>query len=85
MHRGEHEMAGFSSSEGGGNRFEIAHLTNDQHVGVLAEHVDERAVERAHIGQHFLLHHDSALVRVDKFDRSSKLLKSGAKIKVKCQ
>ena len=69
VHRGQHEMAGFRRRQRGGNRLVIAHFADDNHVRVLPQDVDQRAVERAHVGQHLLLHHDGVLVGVDKFNR----------------
>ncbi len=47
----------------------IADFADDDDVRILPQNVDERAVERAHVGQYFLLHDDGALVLMDEFDR----------------
>ena len=47
----------------------IPHLAHDDHVRILAKNVDERAVERMGVRQHFLLHNNGVFVPVDEFDR----------------
>src|SRR5471032_126213 len=52
----------------GSDGFVVAHFADDDYVRILPQNMDERAVERTHVGQHFLLHDDGALVLVDEFD-----------------
>ena len=68
MHGGEDEVAGFSGGEGGLDGFVIAHFADEDDVGVLAEDVDEGAIEGADVGEDFLLDDDGAIVLVDEFD-----------------
>jgi hypothetical protein len=59
----------FGCGQSRGNGLGIAHLAHDNHVRVLAQHVDERPIERMHVRQHLLLHHNGAFVFVNEFNR----------------
>ena len=68
MHGGQNEVTGFGRGQRGGDGLVIAHFADDDDVGVLAQDVDEGAVEGADVGEHFLLDDDGALVFVDELD-----------------
>src|SRR5205823_849534 len=69
MQRSQNQMAGFGGGEGGGDGFVIAHLADDDHVRVLAQHVNEGTIVTFCVGQNFLLHNNRAFVAMDELDR----------------
>ena len=64
----EHEVAGLGRGERGGDGFVLAHFPDHDDIGVLAEDMDEGAVEGVGVGQDFLLDDDGAFVPVHVFD-----------------
>jgi hypothetical protein len=69
VHGGQHEVARFRRRQRRGHGLMIAHFAHHDHVRVLPQHVDQGAIEGAHVGQHFLLHDDGPFVLMHKFDR----------------
>jgi hypothetical protein len=67
--RGEDEVAGLGRGERGRDRLEVAHLAEEDHVGVLAERAPERLGEADRIRADLPLVHDAALVAVKELDR----------------
>ena len=55
--------------ERGGDGLEVAHLTDEDDVGVLAQHVLERRRERVRVLADLALVDERALVRVQELDR----------------
>ena len=49
---GQHEMAGFGGGEGGGDRIEVAHLADSDHIRILPQDVNQRllvaSIKRRH-------------------------------------
>ena len=67
--RGEDEVAGLGRRERGRDRLQVAHLAEEDHVGVLAERAAERLGEADRIRADLPLVHDAALVAVQELDR----------------
>ena len=67
--RREDEMAGFGGLERGVDSFEIAHLADHDHVGILAERGAQGVGERGGIGPDFALRDDAAVVGEHELDR----------------
>ncbi len=68
VERGDHEVAGFGGHERGFDRLEVAHFADDDHVGVLPQHVAQGALERADVAEHFFLNDDAAAIFVGELD-----------------
>src|SRR5437870_13246346 len=62
-------MAGLGSGQSGGNGFEVAHLADEDHVGVLAESGTQGLAEARGIWTDLALVDDAALVAVQELDR----------------
>ena len=69
VQRGEDEVAGLGRGQRGRDRLEVAHLAEQDHVGVLAERGAERLGEAAGVGADLALVDDAALVPVQELDR----------------
>ena len=68
MHRRQHQMPRLRRRQHRGDGFGVPHFAHDDDVRVLAQHMSQRAVERMHIRQHLLLHHDGAVVPMHELD-----------------
>ena len=68
VQRAEHEVAGLCSGERGSDRFEVAHLADEDHVRVLAERGAQREPEARRVGADLALVDDAVLVLVDELD-----------------
>ena len=69
VQRREHEVAGLGRGERGLHRLDVAHLTDEDDVGVLAQHPLQRGVEVGGVGADLALVDDRALVGVQDLDR----------------
>ena len=69
MQRAEDEVAGLGRRHGGGDRLEVAHLADEDHVGVLAQRTAERLGEGRRVDADLALVDDAALVAVQELDR----------------
>ena len=69
MEGGEGEVAGLGDGESGGDRLQIAHLTDENDVGIFAERVLEGGRERVGVSADLALVDDAALVAMDELDR----------------
>ena len=69
VQRREHEVTGLGGGDRGRDRLEVTHLADEDHVGVLAEHVLQGVREAVGVGAHLTLVHDAALVLVQELDR----------------
>ena len=69
VQRAEHEVAGLGGGERGADRLEVAHLADEDHVGVLAERGAERLAEAGRVDADLALVDDAALVPVHELDR----------------
>ena len=65
----EHEVAGLGRGQRGRDRLEVAHLADEDDVGVLAQHVLQRLGERVRVLPDLALVDDRALVVVQELDR----------------
>ena len=65
----EHEVTGLGGGERRGDGLGVAHLTDEDNVRVLAQHVAERLGERLRVGTDFALVDDRPVVRVQELDR----------------
>jgi hypothetical protein len=66
---GQHEVTGFGGREGGRDRLEVAQLADQDHVGVLPQHVLQGGGEGLGVLAHLALVDQRLLVRVDELDR----------------
>ena len=66
---GEDEVASLGRGQGGGDGLEVAELTDQDDVGVLAQDPAERLGERIGVRAHLALADDRALVAVQELDR----------------
>ncbi len=66
---GERQVARLGDPEGGFHRLEVAHLADEDDVGVLAEDRAERVREGVRVGVQLTLVDDAALVGVEELDR----------------
>ena len=62
-------MAGLGRGERGCDRLEVAHLADEDHVGVLAERCAQALGEARRVEPDLALVDDAALVLVDELDR----------------
>ena len=69
VQRREHEVAGLGGGERGRDRLEVAHLAEEDHVGVLAQRRAQRLAEGRCVGADLALGDDAALVPVHELDR----------------
>src|SRR5829696_1191105 len=69
VQRGEDEVAGLGGRERGRDRLEVAHLAEEDHVGVLAERAAKRVCEGRRVGADLALVDDAVLVPVEELDR----------------
>ena len=69
MQRAEDEMTRLRCGERGGDGLEVAHLADEDHVGVLAQRSLERFGERRRIRSDLALVDDATLVTVQELDR----------------
>ncbi len=51
----EDQVAGFGGGDGGAGGFQVAHFADEDHVGVLAEHVAKAAGEIGDVAADFAL------------------------------
>ena len=65
----EHEVTGLGRGQRGRDRLEVAHLADEDHVGVLAERAAQRLGESLRVGADLALVHDRGLVLVEELDR----------------
>jgi hypothetical protein len=65
----EDEVAGLGRGQRGRDRLEVAHLAEEDHVGVLAERGAERLGEARRVDADLALVDDAALVPVHELDR----------------
>ena len=65
----EDEVAGLGGGDRGRDRLEVAHLAEEDHVGVLAQRGPERVAEARRVGADLALVDDAALVAVQELDR----------------
>jgi hypothetical protein len=69
VQRSEHEVAGLGCGQRGRDRLEVAHLADEDHVGVLAQRRAQGVRERRRVGPDLALVDDAALVPVQELDR----------------
>ena len=69
VQRGEDEVAGLSGGQRGRDRLEVAHLADEDHVGVLAQRGFERDREVGRVGADLALVDDALLCAVQELDR----------------
>ena len=69
VERREHEVAGLGRGDRGADRLEVAHLADEDHVGVLAQRRLQRVAEAGRVGAELALVDDALLVRVEELDR----------------
>jgi hypothetical protein len=66
---GERQVAGLGDPECGFDGLQVAHLADEDDVGVLAQGGAQRGREAVRVAVHFALVHQAAFVRVDVLDR----------------
>ena len=69
VQRGEDEVAGLGRGQRGADRLQVAHLADEDHVGVLAQRGLEAEREGLRVGAQLALVDDALLVRVQELDR----------------
>ena len=69
MEGGEHEVAGLGGGQRGRDRLEVAHLADQDHIGVLSQRGAEAEGEVRRVGADLALVDDRALVLVQELDR----------------
>ena len=69
VQRGEDQVARLGGGQRGRDRLEVAHLAEEDHVGVLAEGGAERLGEAARVGADLALVDEAAAVAVEELDR----------------
>ena len=69
VQRAEHEVAGLGRGHRGRDRLEVAHLADEDHVGVLAQRAAQALGERRRVDADLALVDDAALVAVQELDR----------------
>ena len=69
MQRGERQVARLGDPQRRFDRLEVAHLADEDDVGVLAERGAQRVGEALRVAVHLALVHEAALVLVDVLDR----------------
>ena len=61
-------MPGFGGSQRGGHGFAVAHLADEDDVGILAKDGANGLGESGRVGPHLNLFHERKLIRLLKFD-----------------
>src|SRR5207237_315503 len=69
VHRSNHEVPGFRRRDRSFDRLRIPHLADKNNVGILSQCVLEGRRKIARIGTNLALVHQTAPLRVNKFDR----------------
>ncbi len=69
MQGAEGQVAGLRDGQRGRDGLEVAHFTDQHHVGVLPQDGLERVLERMRVGEDLALVHHALLVLVDELDR----------------
>jgi hypothetical protein len=69
VHGGKHEVAGLGGRQRRADRLLVAHLPDQDHVGVLAQDASQRALERVRVHADLALVDHRTLVRVNELDR----------------
>ena len=69
VQRAHHEVAGLGRGERGLDRLEVAHLADEDHVGVLAQRGAQRVREALRVDADLALVHDRAPVADQELDR----------------
>ena len=69
VQRREHEVAGFGREQAGLDRLEVAHLADEDDVGILPQGAAQRLRERARVDRHLALVDDRLAVAVEELDR----------------
>ena len=69
VQRREHEVPGLSRGQRGRDRLEVAHLSDEDHVGVLAQRRLQRVAEALRVGAELALVDEALLVPVQELDR----------------
>ncbi len=65
----KHEVARLGGEQPGFDRLEVAHLADEDDVGILAQRAAERLREGARVHRHLALVDDRAMVAVEELDR----------------
>ena len=69
MQRREHEVAGLRGRDRERDGLQVAHLADEDHVGILAQRLAERLRERLRVRRDLALVDQRLLARVDVLDR----------------
>jgi len=69
VERRKHEVSGLGSRQRHLDGFQVAHLADQDDVGVLTKHVPQRGPERVRVRANLALIHQAALVAVQELDR----------------
>ena len=69
VQRGEDEVAGLGRGQRGRDRLEVAHLADEDDVGVLAERARRASAKSVGVGADLALVDDALLVAVQELDR----------------
>ena len=69
VQRREHEVAGFGGEQAGLDRLEVAHLADQDDVGILPQRAAQRLRERPRVDRHLALVDDRLAVAVQELDR----------------
>jgi hypothetical protein len=69
VQRAHHEMAGLGRRERRLDRLEVAHLTDEDHVGILAQRRAQRVGEALRVDADLALVHDRAAIADQELDR----------------
>ena len=70
VERAEHEVTGLGRGDRGRDRLEVAHLTDQDDVGVLTQRLAQRGRERLGVGADVALAHERHLRLVHELDRA---------------
>src|SRR5262249_12416225 len=68
MQRGKGQVTGLRNSKRGLSRLEIAHFSDQHHVGILTKGGAKRVCKRMCVGVYFALIYDAAFMRVKILD-----------------
>ncbi len=69
VQRGEDQVTGLGGGQGRGDRLEVAHLADQDHVGVLAQRGLQGVAEAVRVGAELALVDEALLVPVQELDR----------------